>query len=104
MMRINGSREVWEQQSIFFSKRVIDQPEKTQLLLNLTEPHIEEKQIDVVKGIGWGLKTIGRHHPDILVNFLKKQIELKRNISRVMMRKALTYVPKEKKAEIEILL
>ncbi|MBU7016143.1 MAG: DNA alkylation repair protein [Theionarchaea archaeon] len=27
----------------FFSKRVIDQPEKTQLLLDLTEPHIEEK-------------------------------------------------------------
>ena len=88
----------------FFSKRVIDQPEKTRLLLDLTEPHIEEKQIDVVKGIGWGLKTIGRHHPDLLVDFLKRQIELKRNISKVMMRKALTYVPKEKKAEIETLL
>ncbi|MBU7016144.1 MAG: hypothetical protein HXS44_01445 [Theionarchaea archaeon] len=50
------------------------------------------------------MKTIGRHHPDIQVDFLKKQIELKRNISKVMMRKALTYVPKEKKAEIEALL
>ncbi|MGC1122987.1 MAG: DNA alkylation repair protein [Candidatus Methanofastidiosia archaeon] len=51
----------------FFSKRVVDQPEKTQKLLHMLEPHITEKQIDVVKGIGWGLKTIGRHHPDLLV-------------------------------------
>jgi 3-methyladenine DNA glycosylase AlkD len=84
----------------FFSKRVLDEPEKTEKLLDLIEPHMEEKQIDFVKGIGWGLKTIGRHHPDLLVQFLKRQIDLKKNVSKLMMRKAVTYLEEEKKAEI----
>ena len=88
----------------FFSKRVLNQPEKTRMLLNIIEPHIEEKEINVVKGIGWGLKTIGRYHPDILMEFLENQLELEKNISRVMMRKALTYLEKDKKAKIERLL
>ncbi len=85
----------------FFSKRVPDEPEKTEMLLTLVEPHIEEKQLDVVKGIGWGLKTIGRHHPDLLVQFLKKQIESQRNISKLMMRKAVTYLGEDKKMELQ---
>ncbi|NMC61241.1 MAG: DNA alkylation repair protein, partial [Candidatus Methanofastidiosa archaeon] len=57
----------------------------------------------VVKGIGWGLKTIGKYHPDLLVPFLKKQIKLKKKISKIIIRKALTYLPKEKRLEIESL-
>lgn len=83
----------------FFSKRVLDQPEKTKKLLQMVEPHLEEKQIDFVKGIGWGLKTIGRHHPDILVQFLKSQIE-KKDVSKTLVRKAVTYLEDEKKAEL----
>lgn len=41
----------------FFSKRIINQKERTLLLLDILGPHIEEKQIDVVKGIGWGLNS-----------------------------------------------
>lgn len=85
----------------FFSKRVLDEPEKIEKLLMLIEPHIEEKQRDVIKGIGWGLKTIGRHHPDILVQFLKKQIQAKKDISKLMIRKALTYLAKDKKLAIQ---
>lgn len=84
----------------FFSKRVLDEPEKTQMLLDLVEPYIEEKQLDVVKGIGWGLKTIGRHHPDLLVTFLKEQIESQKNISKLMMRKAMTYLEEDKKKDV----
>lgn len=85
----------------FFSKRVLDEQEKTRKLLKLIEPYMEEKQVDVIKGIGWGLKTIGRHHPDILVEFLYKQIKLKKNISGLMMKKALTYIDEDKKLKIE---
>ncbi len=85
----------------FFSKRVLDQPEKTKKLLQVVEPHLEEKQINFVKGIGWGLKTIGRHHPDILVQFLKSQIE-KKNVSKTLIRKAVTYLEDEKKAVLHI--
>ncbi len=81
----------------FFSKRVVTQPEKTKILLKLVEPFIEEKQIDVVKGIGWGLKTIGRHHPDLLVKFLKRQIDTKKKISKVTLRKAVTYLDEDKR-------
>lgn len=78
----------------FFSKRVLSEPEKTKILLQVIEPYLEEKHIDVVKGIGWGLKTIGRHHPDLLVEFMEKQKG--RNMSKVLVRKAFTYVDKEK--------
>lgn len=82
----------------FFSKRVLDQPQKTRVLLKLIEPHLEEKQIDFVKGIGWGLKTIGKHHPDILVDFLKPH--MKKNISALLVRKAVTYLGEERKSEV----
>jgi 3-methyladenine DNA glycosylase AlkD len=87
----------------FFTKRTKKDKERTAILLNKLAPHIEEKQIDVVKGIGWGLKTIGKYHPDLLVPFLKKQIKLKKKISKIIIRKALTYLPKEKRLEIESL-
>jgi 3-methyladenine DNA glycosylase AlkD len=87
----------------FFSKRVVDKPEKTQKLLHVLEPHITEKQIDVVKGIGWGLKTIGRYHPDLLVTFLTSQSENKGKISRLLIKKAVKYLEKEKKRGMEAL-
>jgi 3-methyladenine DNA glycosylase AlkD len=82
----------------FFSKRVADQPEKTKILLHVVEPYLEEKQKDFVKGVGWGLKTIGKHHPDILVDFMKRQAN--RNLSSLLIRKAVTYLEEEKKAEV----
>jgi len=84
----------------FFSKRVQNDEEKTKKLLNLIEPHIGEKQIDAIKGIGWGLKTIGKYHPGILLKFLIKQLKNKKKISRVMMRKATTYLDENEKSEV----
>ncbi|MBU6997336.1 MAG: DNA alkylation repair protein [Theionarchaea archaeon] len=87
----------------FFSKRVVDQPGKTTKLLHVLAPHLAEKRIEAVKGIGWGLKTIGKHHPDLLVTFLASQSEKKRKISRLLIRKAVTYLEEEKKKEVEAL-
>lgn len=84
----------------FFSKRVTTRPEKTKILLGIMEPFIEEKQIDVVKGIGWGLKTIGKHHPDLLVEFLRRQIDMKKKISKVTLRKAVTYLDEKRREDI----
>lgn len=96
----------WVQRSVgvaihFFSKRVLDQPEKTKELLTLVEPHLERKQTDFAKGVGWGLKTIGKHHPDILMQFLETQLRLKRDISKTIMRKAMTYLEEDKKVELK---
>lgn len=85
----------------FFTKRVRNQPQKIRKLLELVEPRIEEKQKDVAKGIGWGLKTIGKHYPDILTKFLIKQLRTQKNISGLMLRKALTYLDEDKKQAIK---
>ena len=77
----------------FFSKMVVDQPDKTLTLVKLVEPYIEVSQRDVVKGIGWGLKTIGKHHPDLLTGFLVKQLNQGKRLSNLMLKKALTYLP-----------
>lgn len=85
-----------------FSHEVLDKPEKIKKLLELIKPYIKDKQTEVVKGIGWGLKTIGKYYPDILVEFLRKQIKAKKKISKLMIKKALTYLNIEQKKKILI--
>lgn len=84
----------------FFSKRVPNEPQKTKKLLKLIEHCIEEKNKDAAKGIGWGLKTIGKHHPQLLVDFLKKQLKNNKKISKIIIRKALTYLEEDKKRSV----
>jgi 3-methyladenine DNA glycosylase AlkD len=84
----------------FFAKRVQDDPKKAKILLELLAPHIEEKQVDVVKGIGWGLKTIGKNYPDVSVPFLVEQLRAKKKLSKLMLRKALKYLPADNRAEV----
>ncbi len=85
----------------FFSKRVLDDPQKTKKLLKLVEPYIEEKQIDVVKGIGWGLKTIGKYHSKIASEFLIKQIKGGKKLSGTMKRKALEKLEKKDREKVQ---
>ncbi len=84
----------------FFAKRVRDNPEKAKMLLDVLALHIEERQVDVVKGIGWGIKTMGRVYPEVVVPFLIEQLKAKKKLSALMMRKALKYLPPEKKTEV----
>jgi hypothetical protein len=65
-------------------------------LLDFLEPMFEEWDLPAVKGIGWGLKTLGRHHPDMVSNWLREQIvDRGRRYRAPMVRKALTYLPTE---------
>ena len=85
----------------FFAKSVLDDPEKAQRLLELLEPYIAERQFDAVKGIGWGLKTLGKTYPQFVVPFLEKYLQNKKHMSKLMLRKALTYLRSEQRKEIE---
>ena len=68
-------------------------------LLTFLEPLFEEKEVDAVKGIGWGLKTIGRFYPDRLARWLDDQLFIKRrNPRQLMLRKALTYLSEDQRA------
>jgi len=70
-------------------------------LLHFLEPVFEEKNQDAVKGIGWGLKTMGRYYPELAAAWLDEQVNtLHRQPRPLMLRKALTYLPPEQKLAI----
>jgi hypothetical protein len=68
------------------------------ILLDFISPLFEEKDIRAAKGIGWGLKTIGRYYPLIAYEWLKNALAVeKRHPLAIVKRKAFTYLPDEMK-------
>ncbi|MBN1265896.1 MAG: DNA alkylation repair protein [Anaerolineales bacterium] len=70
-------------------------------LLDLLEPLYSEKEMKAVKGIGWGLKTMGRNYPNLVEAFLVRQINTNRSCRTVMLRKAKTYLPEAAKERLQ---
>jgi len=86
----------------FFAKKCRDtkrDDKKAAEILTLLDTQISERDIRIIKGIGWGLKTLGRYYPELLVPYIKTQIMSKR-ISAVIIRKSVTYLDKNQKNEI----
>ncbi len=71
-------------------------PRQAKELVRLLEPMFEEREIDAVKGIGWGLKTLGRHYPEQLTPWLAEQVA--RPHRALMLRKATAYLTAEQRA------
>ncbi|MGD8759897.1 MAG: DNA alkylation repair protein [Anaerolineales bacterium] len=72
---------------------------QAQALLAFLEPMFGEWEIEAVKGVGWGLKTLGRHFPDLAADWLAKQVvDQKRRHRALMLRKALKYLSPEHRA------
>jgi len=70
-------------------------------LLALLEPMFEEKDEDAIKGIGWGLKTLGKYYPDLLTDWLAQQvIHRQRRPRALMLRKALINLPARQRARV----
>ena len=70
-------------------------------LLEFMTPMFTEWDMDAAKGVGWGLKTLGRYYPDILTNWLVKQLSDQQHRYRaIVLRKSITYLPESNKAEI----
>jgi hypothetical protein len=67
--------------------------EKVNSLLDLLEPMFTERNQDAIKGVGWGLKTLGKFYPDIMADWLTRQID--RPHRTLMLRKAGKYLPPE---------
>jgi hypothetical protein len=67
------------------------QPEVKRLLAFMA-PMFMEEDPDAVKGIGWGLKTIGRFYPETLAPWLVRRIGRGNSYSPLMLRKAATYL------------
>jgi len=57
--------------------------------------------MDAAKGVGWGLKTLGKHYPDLVTDWLEQQILHRRRRHRVLMlRKAAMYLSDEQRARL----
>lgn len=71
---------------------------QAEVLLAFLEPMFEEWDLDAVKGVGWGLKTLGKHYPDLVTDWLAQQIvPSQRRHRTLMLRKALTYLSDEQR-------
>ncbi|KAA3642844.1 MAG: hypothetical protein DWQ07_20180 [Chloroflexi bacterium] len=88
-----------------WTKRAKGNPElsaRAASLLDLLSPLFEEKEMDAVKGIGWGLKTLGRYYPELAAPWLLEQVvHQQRPYRATMLRKALTYLPEEARQHIK---
>jgi hypothetical protein len=86
----------------FWAKRSHGAAEHTvqaEALLAFLEPMFEEWEIDAVKGVGWGLKTLGRYYPDLVADWVAEQVvQRQRRHRALMLRKALTYLSDEQRA------
>jgi hypothetical protein len=72
---------------------------QAEALLSLLAPMFEEWAMDAVKGVGWGLKTLGRYYPDLVADWLAEEIVPGgRRHRALMLRKALTYLSEEQRA------
>jgi 3-methyladenine DNA glycosylase AlkD len=81
-----------------YVKRERRRPEQVSRLLDLLAPLFAERDVAAIKGVGWGLKTIGRFYPDLLVPWLRQQLASQKP-RRLMVQKAVEYLPAESKAE-----
>ena len=84
----------------FWTKRsrgAVEYVAQAEALLAFLEPMFEEWEMDAVKGVGWGLKTLGRHYPDLVADWVAQQVVQRRHRA-LMLRKALTYLSEEQRA------
>jgi hypothetical protein len=88
----------------FWAKRTKgagDQLNHVRALLTFIKPMLAEKEYQAAKGVGWGLKTLGRYNPETVYEFLLQTFIVEKCQSlNVIKRKALTYLPTEMKGTL----
>jgi hypothetical protein len=102
-----GAANAWVRRAVgisahFWAKRSGGAPEKAaqaEALLTFLEPMFGEWDMTAVKGVGWGLKTLGRTYPDLVADWLANEIcPNQRRHRTLMLRKALTHLSAEQRA------
>jgi len=76
----------------FFAKRRPTATAELRKLLALLAPMLGERNRDAIKGVGWGLKTIGKHQPRLVTAFLDRHAK-RAHPTKLMLRKATMYLP-----------
>jgi 3-methyladenine DNA glycosylase AlkD len=102
-----GDENRWVRRTVgiathYWAKRAKGNPkmiDQVKQMLNLLAPMFTEWEIDVVKGVGWGFKTIGQYYPELLTDFLATDIvPAERKHRAIMLRKALKFLTPEQRA------
>jgi hypothetical protein len=102
-----SDENVWVRRSAgvaahFWAKRSRGAKELTQQakdLLRFLEPMFEEWEMPAVKGVGWGLKTLGKHYPNLMAAWLAEEVVPDQGKHRALtLRKALTYLSDAQRA------
>lgn len=71
---------------------------QAEMLLALLEPMFDEWEMTVVKGVGWGLKTMGKYYPELVTDWLAQEVGPgQRRHRALMLRKALTFLSEEQR-------
>ena len=87
----------------FWAKRsrgAVELTPRAEALLDFLAPMFGEREMDAVKGIGWGLKTLGKYYPDLVTEWLVEQVLTRQRPHRaLMLRKAMTYLPEAQRAQ-----
>jgi 3-methyladenine DNA glycosylase AlkD len=83
----------------FFTKRRPEDAEMLRQLLPFLSLLIEDKRVFVVKGVGWGPKTIGKYQPKLVKEYLQEVLATKR-ISKLMLQKATAYLDEKTKEKL----
>jgi hypothetical protein len=86
-----------------WAKRARGDPHKipqAELLLEFLEPMFTEQDSDALKGVGWGIKTIGKYYPSLSTQWLAQQAS-RGGYRALMLSKALTYLPVENRRRVE---
>ncbi len=92
---VGVSAHFWAKRSRGEAERA---PQAAQLLA-FVEPMFEEWDLSAAKGVGWGLKTLGRNYPDRVAEWLATRVVPgQRRHRALMLRKALTYLSDAQRA------
>jgi len=84
-----------------WAKRSRGRPEHrrgAEKILAFLEPMFSERELAAVKGVGWGIKTLGKHYPDLVADWLQQQLTQGTRCRSVMLRKSLTYLSDDQRA------
>lgn len=82
------------------SRGLADLEPKALALMDFLEPQIPDWDMDVAKGAGWGLKTLGKYYPAALTKWLVERLPKQPRYRSVVRRKALTYLSEQQRDRV----
>jgi hypothetical protein len=83
------------------SRGEIQYTSSAKVLLEFLTPMFSEWEMDAAKGVGWGLKTLGKYYPELVTDWLGERVsDPQIRYRALMLRKAMTYLPDSHKTQV----